>query len=121
MTRDEFEDLLSSLADDWSNSRYEKVALKFAEDVFYSDAHNYTFNDRSALLAFFRDDDGHPQYCRFHNSAFDEVRQVGAAEYTYEGTSRYHGTAWIRIQRDEITVWREYQHRSEQSWEEFWK
>ncbi len=121
MTRDEFEHLPTSLADDWTNGSYEQVAARFAEDVFYSDSQNYTFTDREELLAFFRDDKGQSQSCRFHNSAFDEMRQVGAAEYTYKGTFRYHGTAWIQLRADRIASWREYQHRSEQSWEEFWK
>jgi len=35
------------------------------------------------------------------------------------GTYRYHGVVLIRISRNEITYWREYQHISPLAWEEF--
>lgn len=121
MTSDEFAHLLTALSVDWTEGNYEQVAARFRENVFYSDAHNYAFNDRSSLLSFFRDDEGQPQYCRFHNFVFDEVRQIGAAEYTYQGTFRYHGTAWIEMRDDKIAGWREYQYKSAENWRDLWK
>ena len=35
---------------------------------------------------------------------------LGAGEYTYEGTHRYHGVAIVRVEGGLITHWREYQH-----------
>ena len=120
MTGDEFQSMLKSLAGGWTSRDYPKVIGCFSADVFYSDPLRYAFSDSSSLLAFFEDDDGRPQKCEFHYALFDEPRQVGAAEYTYEGTFRYHGTVWIEVKNDKISRWREYQHKSEKSWEEFW-
>lgn len=112
--------MLERLAEGWSERQYENVAAEFAETLFYSDSLNYTFEDNGLLLEFFQNDDGQPQFCEFHNSVFDEERQIGVAEYTYKGTYQYHGTVWIEVEGGKIATWREYQHKSEKSWEEFW-
>ena len=121
MNKGDFVSLLKLLADGWTDKEYGLVASQFTEDVFYSDPRNYTFRDRGSLLAFFEDDDGLPQSCTFHNSVFDEERQLGVAEFTYVGTYRYHGTAWIELRGDKIASWREYQHISDKEWDEFWQ
>jgi hypothetical protein len=120
MNKGGFASLLRLLADGWTDREYSLVASQFTEDVFYSDPKNYTFRDRESLLAFFEDDEGRSQSCRFHNWAFDEERQLGVAEYTYVGTYRYHGTVWIELRDDKIMSWREYQHISDKDWSEFW-
>lgn len=73
------------------------------------------------MLDFFLDDDGRAQVCIFHDCLFDEEKQAGVAEDTYDGTNRYHGVACIELVGGKIISWREYQHRSEESWEQFWK
>jgi hypothetical protein len=120
MDRDGFSSMLNRMADGWVSKDYDSVVGYFSEGVYYSDPLNYKFYDRDSLLGFFSDDDGKPQSCVFHGSVFDDERQVGTAEYTYEGTFRYHGTVWIELKDDKIISWREYQHRSEKNWEEFW-
>lgn len=112
---------MKALADGWTTRDYNSVAGHFAEELFYSDPVNYTFRDSASLLEFFRNDDDMPQSCTFHDFVFDEQRQIGVAEYTYEGTFRYHGTVWIALKNDKIASWREYQHKSEKDWEEFWR
>ena len=115
MTRDEFQQLLSSLSDGWANRRYGEVADHFAEDIFYSDPKHYTFTNRESLKHFFENDEGWEQSCTFHNTVFDEAQQLGAAEYTYVGTYKYHGTVWIKVAGSKIASWREYQHRLERN------
>ena len=119
MTKEEFERLLDSMATGWAQREFEKVASYFSENLFYSDSLNYTYFDRASLLQFFNSED-QEERCSFHDSIFDEARQVGVAEYTYEGTNRYHGTVWIELDDDKIVSWREYQHKVAKSWEEFW-
>ncbi|MCC7306707.1 MAG: nuclear transport factor 2 family protein [Acidobacteria bacterium] len=121
MTSAEFVSLLTKLAEGWTKRDYEGIISRFSENVFYADAMNYAFSGRASLLAFFRDDDGLEQTCKFHHVVFDERRQLGSAEYTYDGTYRYHGTVWVEIMDGKIASWREYQHRSDKDWEEFWK
>ncbi|MGD9561070.1 MAG: nuclear transport factor 2 family protein [Pyrinomonadaceae bacterium] len=121
MTRGEFDEMLAMLASGWAARDYDKVIACFSENVFYADPMNYAFSDRESLLDFFTNDDGREQTCAFHHSIFDEARQLGSAEYTYEGTYRYYGTVWVEIADGKISAWREYQHRSDKDREEFWK
>jgi hypothetical protein len=120
MTKDQFAQVLDSLSAGWKNRDYPSVADHFHEQLFYSDPLNYSIRNRRDLLEFFTDDDGKPQSCVFHNAVLDEERQIGTAEYTYQGTYLYHGTVWIELKDDKIASWREYQHKSERTWKEFW-
>jgi hypothetical protein len=97
MTKTEFRDLLHSLADAWSRRDYAAAAGFFAEDVRYGDPTRYSFN----------------------TIVFDEEQQIGAAEYTYEGTHLYHGLVLAKVAGGEIHRWREYQHVDPREWEEF--
>lgn len=119
MTHQEFEAMLQALARGWKEKDYEKVASWFADDVRYLDPVRYSFSSRAELLEFFGGEAGEESTV-WHGVVFDEERQLGAAEYTYQGTHRYHGTVWVHIQGDRIARWREYQHVSDQGWEEFW-
>jgi hypothetical protein len=121
MTQDDFRLMLEMMADGWTNGECAMVAECFAQNLFYSDSLNYSFSSKDELLKFFEDDDGMPQKCVFHRSVFDERGQIGAAEYTYSGTNQYHGTVWLKLVEDRIVDWREYQHISERTWEDFWK
>lgn len=120
MTSENFQRLLDEMASLWMTCEYETVAAKFADDLFYSDAMNYSFANRNALLEFFSDEEL-PESCVFHRTVFDELFQIGAAEYSYEGKNRYHGTVWVTFENDKITSWREYQHISDKTYSEFWQ
>ncbi len=91
MTSDDFRSALDRLGDGWATRDYKTVASHFGERLHYSDAINYCFRDKKSLVEFFEDDDGK------------------------------HGTVWIKVVDDKIVEWREYQHRSEKTWKEFWK
>ncbi len=121
MTSEEVRKILSHMASGWTCRDYESVTANFADALFYSDGVNYRIHDKTSLLGFFRDDDGLPQACEFHNIIFDESRQIGCAEYTYSGNFTYHGTVWIVFDGDKIVEWREYQYRAGMTWKEFWK
>lgn len=120
MNAEEFRVLLDGMAVEWSRGNYESVAACFADDVYYADPVHYKIRGREELLKFFRDDDGEPQFCVFHDAVFDAARGVGVAEYTYRGTRLYHGTVWINIEDGLIKRWREYQHIAGADFEEFW-
>lgn len=119
MTKQEFKAMLETLAADWAQKKYDHAASFFAVDVKYGDPIRYQFASRADLLAFFKNDEGYDQRTVWHTVLFDQELQIGVAEYTYEGTYRYHGVVLIRISRNEITHWREYQHISPLAWEEF--
>ena len=119
LTAVEFDALLARLADGWTRRDYSAVAREFAAGVRYADPTRYTLQGRPALQAFFEDDDGQPQRVTWHHAVFDLDRQLGAAEYTYEGTHRYHGMVLVRLEGGVITHWREHQHVDPRAWDEF--
>ena len=119
MNRNEFENILKSLADAWSRRDYNSAANFFAEDVRYGDPLRYSFANRDQLRAFFEADEGYEQKTVWHTIMFDESSQAGAAEYTYEGTYRYHGVVLIRLKDNRIWRWREYQHIDDRDWKTF--
>jgi len=120
LTENEFRGLLNDLADAWHKRDYRRAADAFAEDVHYGDPTRYSLQGRDALRGFFEDDDDRDQHVDWHHVVFDPARQVGAVEYTYEGTHRYHGTVMLKLERGLIARWREYQHVvDDKTWEEF--
>lgn len=118
MTQAGFHTLLHSLAAAWARKDYGSAADFFAPDVRYSDPWRYALAGREELHRFFADDEGRDQSTVWHTVVFDEEQQAGAAEYTYQGTHRYHGTVLVKVQEGKITHWREYQHVDSRSWEE---
>jgi hypothetical protein len=119
MNNAEFCELLQTLAAAWQRRDYTTAVSLFAEDVKYADPARYEFASRADLQAFFENDEGLEQQSVWHHILFDEAQQVGVAEYTYDGSWRYHGTVWIRVQDGLITHWREYQHTDPREWEDF--
>jgi hypothetical protein len=119
MIQSEFKAMLQTLAQGWADKDYEKVAGYYAEDLHYIDPLRYRFSSRAELLRFFSKEEAEESTV-WHNVLFDEERQLGAAEYTYEGKHRYHGTVLVKLRDNKITHWREYQHTSELGWEDFW-
>jgi len=119
MNNAEFREMLQTLAAAWQRRDYATAVSFFAEDVKYADPLRYEFANRADLQAFFENDEGLEQQSVWHNILFDEARQLGVAEYTYDGTWRYHGTVWICVRDGRITHWREYQHTDPREWEDF--
>jgi ribosomal-protein-serine acetyltransferase len=119
LTGAEFRGLLDRLAAAWQTRDYAAAGACFAKDVRYADPTRYAHAGRAALRAFFENDEGREQRVAWHEVVFDAARQVGAVEYTYEGSHRYHGTVLVRVDRGVFTHWREYQHVDERAWEEF--
>lgn len=119
LTDDGFRALLAHLAALWAARDYATLVQSFAPDVHYADPLRYRIDGRDALLAFFENDDGLPQRTDWHVAVFSADAQTGAAEYTYEGTHRYHGVALIRIEHGLITHWREYQHIDARTWPDY--
>jgi hypothetical protein len=120
MNAEEFGRMLKSLADRWVQADYSAVISRFADGIKYVDPLRYRFSGREELLEFFNDE-SEPETCTFHQYVFDEKRQVGAAEYSYSGSQAYHGTVWITLLNDKIIEWREYQHTTDKSLNDFWK
>jgi hypothetical protein len=61
MTKDEFKNMLDSLAADWAQRKNDKAAGFFASDIKYGDPTRYQFTRRADLLALFKNDEGYDQ------------------------------------------------------------
>ena len=119
MTNHEFKSLLLALADCWQRHDYTSAVARFAPNVRYGDPVRYAVTGRDKLQAFFENDDGLPQLTTWHTILFDEEKQSGAAEYSYTGTHTYHGVVLIKLKKDQISGWREYQYIDSRTWSEF--
>lgn len=119
LATDDFHALLVRLAQLWAARDYAAIVEAFAPDVHYADPLRYRLDGRAALRAFFENDDDLPQRTQWHVAVFDPTTQTGAAEYTYDGTHRYHGVALIRLADGLITHWREYQHIDAREWRDY--
>jgi hypothetical protein len=122
VTAREFKDLLGTIATAWERGEARAAADCFTEDAVYSEPPDrQLYRGRAALHDFFGGNESHPPPMKmtWHHVVFDEEEQVGAGEYTFEGRNRYHGAVIIRDANRKIANWREYQYRSDLSWDEF--
>jgi ketosteroid isomerase-like protein len=122
MTKREFEDLLEIIAAAWARGDARLAADCFAEDAVYSEPPDrQLYRGRAELFDFFGGNETSPPQMQmtWHNVVFDEELQIGAGEYTFEGRNRYHGAVLVRVADGQIANWREYQRRSDLTWDEF--
>ncbi len=120
MDRDGFVSLMERLAHAWNTGASRTALALFTDDARYVEPPDeQRYEGHEQLFAFFGADDPPPMSLVWHHLVFDPELQVGAAEYTYRGTSTYHGVTLVRLQDDLIADWREYQYPSDMDWEAF--
>lgn len=119
----QFEQLLQTVAEGWNESNARKAADCFTIDAVYIEPPDrQLYKGREALFEFFGGDAGRvdPMKMTFHHLLYNEDEQIGAGEYTFSYKGREtHGIVIVKIKSNKIHRWREYQYRSEVSWEEF--
>ena len=120
MTREEFRQLLRTVADGWNVGDARMAASCFTEDAVYvepPDRQRYV--GRQRLADFFGR--GAEFSMTWHRIAFDEEEQAGFGEYTLRviGEFTLHGIAAVEVEDGLISGWREYQYRSELPFEKF--
>jgi hypothetical protein len=115
-----FRRLLRTVAEAWNEGDTPTALACFTEDARYTEPPDIQHHEgRQALYEFFGGEDPPPMRMVWHTIVFDEAQQLGAGEYTFNGTHTYHGVAVIRLRDDLIANWREYQHRSNLGWDDF--
>lgn len=120
MDAEGFRRLLRTVAEAWNEGDTPTALACFTEDARYTEPPDIQHHEgRQALYEFFGGEDPPPMRMVWHTVVFDEAQQLGAGEYTFNGTNTYHGVAVIRLRDDLIANWREYQHRSELGWDDF--
>ena len=122
LTTSAFHELMQTVAEGWKEGNARKAADCFREDAIYVEPPDkQLYHGRAELYEFFGGDAGTeiPMQMNWHHLAFNEQEQVGFGEYTFQMNSRYHGIVIVSLEAGLIKYWREYQYRSEFSWEEF--
>jgi hypothetical protein len=118
----DFERLMQTVAEGWNAGNARKAADCFSEDAVYIEPPDkQLYHGRAELYEFFGGDTGtdRPMKMTWHHLAFNEEKQIGFGEYTFQLNNRYHGIVVVKFEAGRIKHWREYQYRSELDWEEF--
>jgi hypothetical protein len=118
----EFETLMNTLAAGWSEGNARKAADCFTEDALYTEPPDkQIYRGREALFRFFGGTAGRKERMTmtWHHLLFDEKRQIGAGEFTFEYGSKAHGMVMVRIADGKIRNWREYWYESSLDWDRF--
>lgn len=111
---------MNTLAEAWNRGDTGTALDLFTDDARYVEPPDIQrYEGREELSEYFGSDDPPPMSLTWHHLVFDPQRQIGAAEYTYRGTGKYHGIALVRLEDGKIADWREYQQSSELEWEAF--
>jgi uncharacterized protein (TIGR02246 family) len=117
-----FKRLMQTVADGWNEGNARKAADCFAPDAVYTEPPGkQIYRGRGELYQFFGGDKPPqpPMSMEWHYLVFDPETQIGAGEYTFQMSNRYHGMVIVKVKDGLIASWREYQYPSSLSWKEF--
>jgi len=115
-----FRALMERLATAWNSGDAAAGAACFTEDAVYgSPPSPRVRKGRRALFEFFGGERGRPRPMKmqWHHLLFDEERQIGAGEYTFQYDIRTHGVVMVQLVNSRIARWREYEVESPLDWE----
>lgn len=118
----QFARLMQTIADGWNEGDARKAADCFTESAIYTEPPDkQLYRGREALYRFFGGGQGRKQEMKmdWHHLIFDEQRQVGAGEFTFEYGGRVHGMVMIKVSGGKVSNWREYWYESNLAWEDF--
>jgi hypothetical protein len=124
MKNAEFRKLMNTMAEGWNEGNARKSADCFSEDAIYIEPPDkQVHHGRAELYEFFGGDAGPqiPMHMTWHHLAFNEEEQTGFGEYSFRMHGNYHGIVTVKVENNLIKYWREYQYKTELSWEEFAK
>ena len=119
-----FEKLMNTIAEGWNEGNARKSADCFSGDAIYIEPPDkQVYHGRDALFEFFGGIQGPdvPMHMTWHHLSFNEEEQVGFGEYSFRMHGNYHGIVTVKVENGLIKFWREYQYKTELSWEEFAK
>jgi hypothetical protein len=118
----EFERLMQTVAEGWNDGNARKAADCFAENAIYSEPPDkQLYKGRKELFKFFGGNEGRKSAMKmiWHHLLFDEEKQIGAGEFTFEYGNKVHGVAMLKMANGKISNWREYWYESNLDWEKF--
>jgi hypothetical protein len=122
ITAGNFEMLMQTVAEGWSEGNARKAADCFTEDAIYTEPPDkQLYKGKAALFKFFGGNEGRKSQMKmkWHHLMFDEQKQIGAGEFTFEYGGKVHGMVIVKITNGKISNWREYWYESNLDWEKF--
>lgn len=123
MNLQEFKELMQTIAKGWNTKNATMAVDCFTQDAIYIEPPDKQyFKGKAELYEYFGGDNGFDMHLTWHNLIFDEAKQTGVGEYTFEmnGIS-HHGVSIVELQDRKIRFWREYDVVTNLSYEEFLK
>lgn len=122
ITSAEFQTLMQTVADGWSEGNARKAADCFTDDAIYTEPPDkQLYKGREALFKFFGGNEGRKSQMKmtWHHLIFDQQKQIGAGEFTFEYGGKVHGMVIVKITNDKISNWREYWYESNLNFDKF--
>ena len=117
-----FTEVATNIAKGWNEGNAEFAAQYFADSAVYEEPPGrQLYKGQKEIFEFFGGDHGFdkPMKMQWHNLAFNEEKQIGFGEYTFAMNNQYHGIVIMKFENGKILRWREYQYKSNLSWDEF--
>ena len=111
LTGHEFSLLMGRLENAWSTQNTDSALACFAEDATYMQPPDEQFYKGHEQLRLYFGALKSGTFIKFHNLWFDEVKQIGAGEFTFGNTLTNSGVSGIAVvvtQNRKIKIWREY-------------
>jgi SnoaL-like domain len=117
-----FAEIATNIAKAWNKGDAGFASQYFDENAVYEEPpRNQLYKGRKQIFEFFGGDAGFekPMKMEWHNLAFNEEKQIGFGEYTFAMNNQYHGIVIMKFEKGKIVKWREYQYKSQLSWDDF--
>ncbi len=117
-----FTEVVTNIAKGWNEGNAAFAAQYFADSAVYEEPPGkQLYKGRKEIFEFFGGESGFDKSMKmeWHNLAFNEKKQIGFGEYTFALNNQYHGIVIMKFENGKIVKWREYQDKSNLSWDEF--
>lgn len=117
-----FTEIIKNIAKGWNEGNAAFAAQYFADSAVYEEPpKNQLYKGKKEIFEFFGGERGFDKSMNmeWHNVAFNEKEQIGFGEYTFAMNSQYHGIVIMKFENGKIVKWREYQYKSNLSWDDF--
>lgn len=112
MNTQEFKILMQTVAEGWNEGNAQKAVDCFTENATYIEPPDkQLFQGKEQLFIYFGGGSERKKQMKmiWHNLFFDEEKQIGAGEYTFEMSDKNHGVVVVELHKGKIKLWREYQ------------
>lgn len=122
LTEKSFSEIATNIAKGWNEGNATFASQYFDENAVYEEPpKKQLYKGRKEIFEFFGGERGFdtPMKMEWHNLAFNEEKQIGFGEYTFAMNNQYHGIVIIKFENGKIVRWREYQYKSDLSWDDF--